>query len=167
MNGAVEGNLGKEGTMHIRGALLLLCMIQVARSQKWKQETPHWYPKGGVNIERKDGKACSNLTQILDNWKFAILTRMKELLINDHASVLPEYSRIAPLSDALGELHRQFNALKNDLASLSTKLDGVEAFVEGIKDGSFTQRARPGAGLRLAQMRSFPPSRVRRRRGPH
>ncbi|XP_077414445.1 uncharacterized protein LOC144044104 [Vanacampus margaritifer] len=147
--------------MHIRGALLFLCIISVVQSQEWKQEMLRWYPK-----EHKDAKTCTNLTQILDNWKFAILTRVKELLINDHASVLPEYSRIAPLSDALGELHRQFNNLKDDLASLTAKFDGVEAFVDRVRDGSFMQRGRPGATFKLAQMRPLQPIRIRRR-GPH
>lgn len=89
--------------------------------------------------------------------------------------------RIQHLSDALGELYRQFNGLKDELGKLSAKFDSVEAFVDDLKDGRFpvprrpTLRIPPGVGLRAplrAQIRApdrgvvMRPVIRARRRGP-
>ncbi|XP_058508606.1 uncharacterized protein si:dkey-282h22.5 isoform X1 [Solea solea] len=140
--------------MRMKEALVLLCTVSMCGAQKWK--TPRWDPKA----EHTYSRTCSNLTQVLDNWKFAILTQVKDMLINDHASVLPEYNRIQPLSDALGDLYKQFNGLKDELGKLTTKFDRVEAFVDDLR---FTppqrpvQKIPPKFGLRSplrAQMRA-------------
>lgn len=43
--------------------------------------------------------------------------------------------RIQPLSEALGDLYKEFNSLKERLAELTTKFDGVEAFVDDVRLG--------------------------------
>ncbi|KAK9535155.1 hypothetical protein VZT92_007556 [Zoarces viviparus] len=145
--------------MMMNGIVVLQCMVLTCVAQKWNQGSSRWGPKA----EHTNRKTCSNLTQVLDNWKYAILTQVKDLLINDHASVLPEYNRIRPLSDALGDLYTQFNTLKDELGKLNSKLDSVEGFVDDLKYGKFAlpqrpvQRLPPSIGLRSplrAQMRA-------------
>ncbi|KAJ4931648.1 hypothetical protein JOQ06_010089 [Pogonophryne albipinna] len=87
-----------------------------------------------------------------------------------------------PLSEALGDLYRQFNSLKDELGRLTSKSDSVEGFVDDLKQGRFAlpqrpvQRVPPGVGLRspLRAQRRPPyrgtvqePTLIRaRRRGP-
>ncbi|NP_001315063.1 uncharacterized protein LOC107988040 precursor [Danio rerio] len=110
--------------------LLSLLCLSAAAQKKWTQETSEWDHR-----EKPNGRSCSNLTQVLDNWKYAIMYQVKDMLVNDHASILPEYIRIQPLSDAVGELYKQFNALKENLADLTSKFDKVESFVDEIQAG--------------------------------
>ncbi|XP_072550472.1 uncharacterized protein [Salminus brasiliensis] len=128
--------------MRMRRALALLWLVSLCAAQKkWTQEM--WELK-----DKSVGKSCSNLTQVLDNWKYAIMYQVKDLLVNDHASVLPEYVRIKPLSDAVGDLYKQFDTLKENLAKLSSKFDKVESFVDELQAGKL-----PRSSLRLAPQR--------------
>lgn len=43
--------------------------------------------------ERVNTRGCANLTLVLDNWKYAIMTQVKDLLLHDHNTVLPDYGR--------------------------------------------------------------------------
>lgn len=110
-------------------ALLLLTLCAAQR----RQQNSEWDYR--VDAEKVNTRGCANLTLVLDNWKYAIMTQVKDLLLNDHSTVLPDYGRIPPLSDALGDLYKEFNALKERLGELTTKFEGVEAFVDDVRAG--------------------------------
>lgn len=61
---------------------------------KAKQVTPNtvFDPAERVNM-----RGVANLTQVLDNWKFDIMSQVKGILQNDHQSVLPDYARYQKL----------------------------------------------------------------------
>lgn len=46
-----------------------------------------------VLVEKSTLRGCANLTLVLDNWKYAIMTQVKDLLLKDHSTVLPDYGR--------------------------------------------------------------------------
>ncbi|XP_041085052.1 uncharacterized protein si:ch211-76l23.4 isoform X2 [Polyodon spathula] len=80
-------------------------------------------------------RGVANLTEVLDNWRFDILNQMKNLVQNDHQALLPDYSRIPALSEALDDLFKEFNALKERLGELSEKFVGIETFIDEVKAG--------------------------------
>ncbi|XP_048870941.1 uncharacterized protein si:dkey-282h22.5 [Brienomyrus brachyistius] len=126
----------------MRLVLLLLALVVLSAAQKRRQkQNAEWDYR--ADAEKVNTKGCSNLTLVLDNWKFAIMTQVKELLLNDHSMVLPDYTRIKPLSDALDDLYTEFNSLKERLGELTTKFEGVEAFVDDMRAGRGPAPPRP------------------------
>ncbi|KAM9456919.1 uncharacterized protein Hap1MRO34_018251 [Clarias gariepinus] len=115
--------------MRLKRDLILLVLISLCVAQK-KSTQVTWEHR-----EKTNGKSCSNMTQVLDNWKYAILHQVKQMLVNDYASVLPEYVRIKSLSDAVDDLYKQFNTMKENLAKLTNKFDKVEEFVDELQAG--------------------------------
>lgn len=121
--------------------LCLLLIFAIAFASKQKREPLEWDYRS--EAEKVNLRGCANLTNVLDNWKFAILTQFRNLLLYDHHTVLPDYGRIKSLSEALDDLYKEFNALKERLGELTTKFDGVEAFVDQMNAGRHVQPARP------------------------
>ncbi|KAG5262809.1 hypothetical protein AALO_G00279140 [Alosa alosa] len=125
----------------MRVAVVLLSLITLAVTQKSRRQNAEWDYR--TEAEKVNTRGCSNLTLVLDNWKYAIMTQVKDLLLNDHSTVLPDYARIEPLSEALSDLYKEFNALKERLGELTTQFEGVEAFVDDARAGRSPSPPRP------------------------
>ncbi|KAM4691648.1 uncharacterized protein WCC33_016437 [Rhinophrynus dorsalis] len=120
--------------------LCLLLILALASALKQKREPIEWDYRS--EAEKVNMRGCANLTTVLDNWKFAIMTQFRNLLLYDHHTVLPDYGRIKSLSEALDDLYKEFNALKERLGALTTKFDGVEAFVDEMNAGRHLARSK-------------------------
>ncbi|KAM4531328.1 uncharacterized protein PAE49_023541 [Odontesthes bonariensis] len=106
--------------------------------------TDEWNYRDGS--ERVSMRGVANLTEVLDNWRFNLLNEMKGLLQNDHQSLLPDYARIQPLSEALDDLYKEFNALKAHLGDLTEKFAAIETFIDDLKaKGANNAGPAPGA----------------------
>ncbi|XP_077184410.1 uncharacterized protein LOC143833021 [Paroedura picta] len=114
-------------------SLLFFVALSCSAKPKRQQTTSEWDYRS--EAEKVNMKGCANLTVVLDNWKFAIMTQIKNLLLYDHQTVLPDYGRIKSLSDALDDLYKEFNALKERLGELTTRFEGVESFVDEVNKG--------------------------------
>ncbi|XP_035998479.1 uncharacterized protein LOC110366537 [Fundulus heteroclitus] len=118
--------------MKVAGVLLVLSVtLGAARGQKAELDLVD-------EAERTNTRECANLTLVLDNWKYAIMTQVKDLLLHDHNTVLPDYGRIQPLSEALGNLYVEFNSLKERLVELTARFEDVESFVDDVRSGKKT-----------------------------
>ncbi|XP_036004512.1 uncharacterized protein si:ch211-76l23.4 [Fundulus heteroclitus] len=110
---------------------VVTALVTAQRRRPASRTNDEWNYRDGA--DRVNMRGVANLTQVLDDWRFDILTQMKGLLQNDHQSLLPEYSRIQPLSEALDDLYKEFNALKERLGDLTEKFTAIEAFIDEVK----------------------------------
>ncbi|KAK2536762.1 hypothetical protein Q9966_006097 [Columba livia] len=110
--------------------LPLLLLAALGCATKLRQRPAAW--DDGAAAERGAPKGCANLTLVLDNWKFAITSQLRNLLLFHPQTVLPDYGRIRSLSGALDGLYREFSALKEQLGRLSGRFAEVEASVEQL-----------------------------------
>ncbi|XP_067912889.1 uncharacterized protein si:ch211-76l23.4 [Heterodontus francisci] len=117
--------------MFCRLFVFFLFLLPVVQGRKRIVQSDEWNYKDGS--DKVNMRGVANLTQILDNWRFDILTQMRNMLTNDHQSLLPDYSRIAPLSEALSDLFNEFNALKERLGDLTEKFSALEISVDEMK----------------------------------
>ncbi|MCI4385445.1 hypothetical protein PGIGA_G00050620 [Pangasianodon gigas] len=118
--------------MGFRVSLLLLALAMVVVfGQKKRPGNKEWNYRDGS--EKVNMRGVANLTQVLDDWRFDILNQVKTLLQNDHQTLLPDYSRIQPLSEALDDLYKEFNALKAHLGELTEKFTPIETFIDELK----------------------------------
>uniref|UniRef100_A0A3Q2CG23 Si:ch211-76l23.4 n=1 Tax=Cyprinodon variegatus TaxID=28743 RepID=A0A3Q2CG23_CYPVA len=122
-------------TFKLGSLLLVLAVLMVlVTAQRRRQNTrtnDEWNYRDGA--DRVNMRGVANLTQVLDDWRFDILNQMKGLLQNDHQTLLPDYSRIQPLSEALDDLFKEFNALKERLGELTEKFTTIESFIDEVK----------------------------------
>uniref|UniRef100_A0A665TMB1 Si:ch211-76l23.4 n=1 Tax=Echeneis naucrates TaxID=173247 RepID=A0A665TMB1_ECHNA len=125
--------------------LLAVAMVTVMAQRRRPASTnTEWNYRDGS--EKVNMRGVANLTQVLDNWRFDIVNQMKGLLQNDHQSLLPDYARIQPLSEALDDLYKEFNALKAHLGDLTEKFAAIETFIDEVKASRANGNANASAG---------------------
>uniref|UniRef100_A0A3B1JAV4 Si:ch211-76l23.4 n=1 Tax=Astyanax mexicanus TaxID=7994 RepID=A0A3B1JAV4_ASTMX len=146
--------------MEFRMSLLLLSLaVVMASGQKRHQAKAEWNYRDGS--DKVSMRGVANLTQVLDDWRFDILSQMKGQLQNDHQTLLPDYSRIQPLSEALNDLYKEFNALKAHLGDLTEKFGPIETFIDELKAKRATAAA-AGASVGARAGAAAAPPRGRR-----
>ncbi|XDV13253.1 hypothetical protein PO909_001701, partial [Leuciscus waleckii] len=134
--------------------LFLTMTVVIVCGQRRRTAKEEWNYRDGS--EKVNMRGVANLTQVLDDWRFDILNQVKGLLQNDHQSLLPDYSRIQPLSEALDDLYKEFNALKTHLGELTEKFGPLETFIDELKTERASASAAPANPVRRRVIKKMP-----------
>ncbi|KAL4647889.1 hypothetical protein GN956_G8211 [Arapaima gigas] len=67
-----------------------------------------------------------SITRVLDVWGKRIFGEIKKLLHSEPNALLPDYSRVRPLSESLNDLFREVSLLQRRIAELNNRLATLE-----------------------------------------
>ncbi|XP_015215184.1 uncharacterized protein [Lepisosteus oculatus] len=140
----------------------------------------YWNYREGA--DRVNVNTVRSVTRLLDHWGNRIFTEVKNLLHSQPNSVLPDYSRVRPLSESLSDLFREVTLLQRRVVELTDRLAKMEAIARrhgyrgrrtGVRAGPpapVPRRPRPQSARRGGAFASIPrrvPARLNRKQVTH
>ncbi|XP_061684692.1 uncharacterized protein si:ch211-243a20.3 [Syngnathoides biaculeatus] len=87
----------------------------------------HWNYREGA--DRVDVASVRSLTKVLDAWGKGIFKEIKTLLHSQPNALLPDYSRVRPLSETIDDLFTEVSALHRRIKELSRRLATTQPFL--------------------------------------
>uniref|UniRef100_UPI0037E97E5E uncharacterized protein n=1 Tax=Semicossyphus pulcher TaxID=241346 RepID=UPI0037E97E5E len=163
-------------------SLLMLLMVVVvatgAHSASEENELDYGYWNYREGADSVNVATVRSVTRVLDAWGKRIFNEIKTLLHSQPSTLLPDYSRVRPLSESVNDLFREVSLLRRRITELSHRLATLEPFlrhhgylkegVEGEEEAGGGQAVTPqslrGEVASLARYSSPRRSRVVRRR---
>ncbi|KAG9262496.1 uncharacterized protein si:ch211-243a20.3 [Astyanax mexicanus] len=140
---------------------LMLVMTLLAQSLAMSNELDYgnWnYREGAENVNVANVRS---VTRVLDAWGKRIFNEIKTLLHSQPSTLLPDYSRVRPLSESLNDLFREVSHLQRRITDLNHRLATLEPFLrrhgyredgeEGAEGAEPAPQSMRGAGTSLAK----------------
>ncbi|XP_041790210.1 uncharacterized protein si:ch211-243a20.3 [Chelmon rostratus] len=165
--------------------LMVVAMATGARSASEENVLDYGYWNYREGADSVNVATVRSVTRVLDAWGKRIFNEIKTLLHSQPSTLLPDYSRVRPLSESVNDLFREVSLLRKRITELSHRLATLEPFLrhygyreegeaagEGAGEGAVAPQSLRGEVARLARYsprsagRAGPPagSRVVRRR---
>ncbi|KAG5278286.1 hypothetical protein AALO_G00097290 [Alosa alosa] len=107
-------------------AMLVVVMVFVAPTCGMSNELDYgnWNYREGA--ESVDVTYVRSVTRVLDSWGKKIFNEIKTLLHSQPSALLPDYSRVRPLSESLNDLFREVLHLQRRITDLNHRLATLE-----------------------------------------
>ncbi|KAI1886754.1 hypothetical protein AGOR_G00199060 [Albula goreensis] len=104
----------------------------------------YWnYREGADNV---NVASVRSVTRVLDVWGKRIFNEIKHLLHSEPSSLLPDYSRVRPLSESLNDLFREVSLLQKRIAELTNRLATLEPY---LRRHGYRAEGEEGGGGRI------------------
>ncbi|XP_037530897.1 uncharacterized protein si:ch211-243a20.3 [Nematolebias whitei] len=136
--------------------LMAVAMVTGARAAGEDNELDHgpWNYKEGadsVNVA-----SVRSVTRVLDTWGKRIFSEIKTLLHSQPNTLLPDYSRVRPLSESINDLFREVSQLHLRISELSHRLATLEPYLRrhgyrGDGEEAGGSRAQKGERVSIAR----------------
>ncbi|XP_053191049.1 uncharacterized protein si:ch211-243a20.3 [Scomber japonicus] len=111
--------------------LMAVAMATGARSVGSEEENEldygYWNYREGA--DRVNVASVRSVTRVLDVWGKRIFNEIKTLLHSQPSTLLPDYSRVRPLSESVNDLFREVSLLHRRITELSHRLATLEPFL--------------------------------------
>uniref|UniRef100_A0A8C7QPN1 Si:ch211-243a20.3 n=1 Tax=Oncorhynchus mykiss TaxID=8022 RepID=A0A8C7QPN1_ONCMY len=116
--------------------LLLAAMATMAQSVGEENELDYGYWNYREGAESVNVTTVRSVTRVLDLWGKRIFNEIKTLLHSQPSTLLPDYSRVRPLSESLNDLFREVTLLHRRITELTHRLATLEPFLRrhGYRD---------------------------------
>ncbi|XP_076026406.1 uncharacterized protein LOC143016132 [Genypterus blacodes] len=109
--------------------LTVAAMATVARSVGDENELDYGYWNYREGAESVNVASVRSVTRVLDAWGKRIFSEIKTLLHSEPTTLLPDYSRVRPLSESVNDLFREVSLLHRRITELTHRLATLEPFL--------------------------------------
>ncbi|KAM9363675.1 uncharacterized protein ABDE67_018800 [Symphorus nematophorus] len=109
--------------------LMAVAMATGARSASEENELDYGYWNYREGADSVNVATVRSVTRVLDAWGKRIFNEIRTLLHSQPSTLLPDYSRVRPLSESVNDLFREVSLLRRRIAELSHRLATLEPFL--------------------------------------
>ncbi|XP_041640745.1 uncharacterized protein si:ch211-243a20.3 [Cheilinus undulatus] len=139
---------------YLRMVLMVVAVATGAHSASEENELDYGYWNYREGADSVNVAMVRSVTRVLDAWGKRIFNEIKTLLHSQPSTLLPDYSRVRPLSESVNDLFREVSLLRRRITELSHRLATLEPFLrhhgylEEVKEGK--QEDEEAGGRRAA-----------------
>ncbi|XP_043105536.1 uncharacterized protein si:ch211-243a20.3 [Puntigrus tetrazona] len=113
------------------------------------------YREGAENVNVAN---IRSVTRVLDAWGKRIFKDIKTLLHSQPNALLPDYSRVRPLSESLNDLFREVSHLQRRITDLNNRLATLEPF---LRHHGYREEGEEGGDGKEPALQSMGPNQVK------